>query len=81
MSRGGIATFFLIVLFLNDKWEPCHVIIAFFENTNRFRDAMVIHVNDVLVKHGSSTHILAYVKNEGNNLATMTFALTYVVSC
>jgi hypothetical protein len=26
-------------------------------------------------------HVLAYVKNEGNNLTTMISALTFVVSC
>jgi hypothetical protein len=81
MSRGGIATFVLIVHLLNDKWEPCYVIVEFFEIADRFGNAMVIQVNDVFAKHGLSTHILAYVKNERSNLATMTFALTFVVSC
>jgi hypothetical protein len=71
MSRGGIATFVLIIHFLNDK---CHVIIEFFETTNKSGNAMVIQMNNVFAKHGLSIHILAYVKNEGNNLATMTFA-------
>jgi hypothetical protein len=81
MSRGGIATFILIVHFLNDKSEPCHVIVEFFEIVNRFGDAMVIQMSNVFAKHGLGTHILAYVKNEGNNLATMTFVLTFVLSC
>jgi hypothetical protein len=42
---------------------------------------MVIQINNVFVKHGLCTHIFAYVKNERNNLATMTFALTFVLSC
>jgi hypothetical protein len=28
MSRAKVDTFVLIVHFLNDKWEPCHVIIG-----------------------------------------------------
>jgi hypothetical protein len=48
---------------------------------NKSRNAMVIQVNDVLAKHGLNTHVFAYVKNERNNLATMTFVLTFVVSC
>jgi hypothetical protein len=71
MSRGGITTFVLIIHFLNDKWEPCHVIVGFFETTDRSGNAMVIQVNDVFAKHGLSTHVLAYIKNEGNNLATI----------
>jgi hypothetical protein len=81
MSKRRIDTFFLIVHFLNDKWEPCHVTIRFFEMANKSRNAMAIQVNDVLAKHGLNTHVFAYVKNERNNLATMTFVLTFVVSC
>jgi hypothetical protein len=81
MSRGGIGTFVLIVHFLNDKWEPCHVTIKFFEMANKSRNAMAIQMNDVFTKHGLNTHAFAYVKDEGSNLATITFALTFVVSC
>ncbi len=30
MSQGGVDIFVLIFHFLNDKWEPCHVILDFF---------------------------------------------------
>jgi hypothetical protein len=79
MSREGIDTFILIVHFLNDKWEPCHVIVRFFETINTSGNAMAIQMNNVFAKHG--LNILAYVKDQRNNLATMTFALTLVVSC
>ncbi len=42
MSRGGVDIFVLIVHFLNDKWEPCHVTIGFFYITNTSRSAMVL---------------------------------------
>ncbi len=42
MSRGGVDTFVLIVHFLNDKWEPCHVTIGFFYITNTSGSAMVL---------------------------------------
>jgi hypothetical protein len=29
MFQGGVKYFVLIVHFLNDKWEPCHVIVGF----------------------------------------------------
>jgi len=80
MSKEGIDTFILIVHFLNDNWEPCHVIVRFFETINTSRNAMVIQMN-VFAKHGLNIHDLTYVKDEGNNFATMTFALTFVVSC
>jgi hypothetical protein len=79
MSRGGIHTFVLIFHFLNDK--QCHITIRFSELKDMFGNAMAIKMNDVLTKHGLNTHVFAYVKDDGSNLATMTFALTFVVSC
>jgi hypothetical protein len=38
-------------------------------------------MNNVFAKHGLNIHVLAYVKDERNNLATMTYTLTFVVSC
>jgi len=38
---------------------------------------MMMPLNDVLVKHRLNIHVLPYVKDEGNNLATM----IYGVSC
>jgi hypothetical protein len=52
MFRAGVNTFILIVHFLNDKWEPCHVTISFFEIVEIFRNAMALQVNEVLAKHG-----------------------------
>ncbi len=81
MLSGSIYTFVLIVHFLNDKWEPCPIIVRFFETIDTSRNAMAIQVNDVLAKHGLNTHVFAYVKNEGSNFATMTSTLTFVVFC
>jgi hypothetical protein len=41
MSKGGMDTFVYIMHFLNEKWEPCHVTIGFFETTNTSRSAIV----------------------------------------
>jgi hypothetical protein len=79
MSRG-VNTFVLIVHFLNHNWGLGHVIIGLFETTNISRVAMAIQVNEMLVAYGLNVKILAYVKEEGNNLCTMTSALTFVIS-
>jgi hypothetical protein len=76
MSKGGMETFVLIVHFLNHNWEPNHITIGLFETTNKFGAAMAIQVNEVLATYGLNVKLLAYVKNEGNNLTTMTTALT-----
>jgi hypothetical protein len=52
MFTAGVDTFVLIMHFLDDNWEPCHVTICFFEIVETFRNAMVLQVNEVLAKHG-----------------------------
>ncbi len=52
MSQGGVDTFVFIVHFSNHKWEPCHVIIRFYETTNASNSAMPLQVNDLFTKHG-----------------------------
>jgi len=42
---------------------------------------VAIQVNEMLVTYGLNAKILAYVKDESNNLSTMTSSLTFVVSC
>jgi hypothetical protein len=67
------------------SFEPqlgaCHVTINLFETIETFGVAMAIQVNEVSVAYGFNTKILAYVKDEGNNLSTMTISLTFIVSC
>jgi hypothetical protein len=75
-----VDTFVLLVLFLNDEWEPCHVTIEFIEIVDTFGNAISLQVNDLLAKHERNACVFAYVKDEGNNISTMTFALTFVVS-
>ncbi len=50
MSRAIVDTFVLIVHFLNDKWEACHVTIGFFEIVEIFGNAMSLQVNEVLTR-------------------------------
>lgn len=37
-------------------------------------------MNDLLSKHGLNVCVIAYVKNEGGNIYTMIYVLTYVMS-
>jgi hypothetical protein len=80
ISKGGVDAFVLLVHFLNDKWEPCHVTIGFIEIANTFGNAITLQVNDLLAKHEVNVCVFAYVKDEGNNLSTMTSTLTFVES-
>jgi hypothetical protein len=42
MSRAEVDTFVFIVHFLNDKWEPCHVTIGFFEIVKTFGNVVAL---------------------------------------
>jgi len=81
MSRGRVDTFVLIIHFLNHNWGPSHVVIDLFETTKIYGVAMAIQVNEVLVTYELNAKILAYVKDDDNNLSIMTSALNFVISC
>ncbi len=51
-----------------------------FEATNMFGIAMVVWVKDLLSSYNILDKLIAYVKDEGGNLSTLTQALTLVVS-
>jgi hypothetical protein len=77
MSRG-VDTFVLIIHLLDHNWESGHVIIGLSKITKTFGITMAIQVNEVLATYGFNVKILAYVKDEGNNLSTMTTALIFI---
>jgi hypothetical protein len=81
MSKGGIDTFVLIVHFLNNKWESCHVTMGFFEIIETIGNALALQVNDLFAKHKLNAYVFTYVKDEGNNFSTMTSILTSIGSC
>jgi hypothetical protein len=61
--------------FLNDKWESYPVIIKVFETLNTFRCVLAFQMNNVFLKYELNVCVLAYVKDERNNLSTMNYAL------
>lgn len=42
---------------------------------------MALQVNEVLAKHGLKVLVIAYVKNKGGNISTMTQAFLSILSC
>jgi len=57
------------------------VTIGLLETINTFGIAMASKVNEMLSTYGLNVKIFPYVKDEGNNLSTMTFALIPFISC
>ncbi len=68
-----------ILHFLNDKWEPCYVILGFSKIIDTFGNVMALQVNNFLAKHGLIVCVITYVENERGNLSTMTFTSTFIV--
>jgi hypothetical protein len=82
MFRTRVDTFVLILHFLDDKWDPCHVTIGFFEIVENF-EKMPWLCNSMksLQNTGLMFRLLRMLKKKGGNISTMTTILTFVVSC
>jgi hypothetical protein len=83
MVKGGVDIFVLIVHFLNDKWEFCHVTMGFFKIIETTEGVLALQMNNLLVKHRPNVHVLVYVKDQANNLSIMIFIFTliYIFCC
>jgi hypothetical protein len=81
MSHVGHDTFAMVVNFINSSWQPIHVTIGIFEDSNIESATMINKVKNLLDSFGLLDKVIAYVKNKGSNLNTLTFALNFVVSC
>jgi hypothetical protein len=55
--------------------------VGLFEAIDTSRVVMVAHVNDTLSLYNLLDKLITYVKGEGDNLCTLTQALTSVVNC
>ncbi len=42
MSKAEMDTFVMIMHFQNNKWEPYHITVSFFETIDIFRNAMAL---------------------------------------
>jgi hypothetical protein len=42
MSHGGLDAFALVVNYINNKWEPCHIMISVFKVHETLRVAMAL---------------------------------------
>jgi hypothetical protein len=81
MSKGAHDVFAMVVNFLSTSLELKHVMIGLFEANDMNSVAMVVKIKHILNKFGLTQKIMAYVKDEGSNLATYPQALKAIVSC
>ena len=81
MSRTGWDTFALVVNFIDDGWVPRHVTVGLFEAQDTSGAALAKIVKPLLEQFKLTDKIVACVKDEGANLATLERALQLTVSC
>ena len=81
MSRTGWDTFALVVNFIDDCWVPRHVTVGLFEAQDTSGSALAEIVKPLLDEFKLTDKIVACVKDEGANLATLERALQLTVSC
>jgi hypothetical protein len=81
MSHGGHDTFAIVFSFINNLYEPTHVIVGIFEVHNTIGVAIANQVKVLLDFFGLLDKVIAYLKDEGSNLSTLTLALVNVVTC
>jgi hypothetical protein len=81
MSKCGHDTFALVINFINSHWVPCHVTMGLFETTNTSGVVMAAHVKELLSSYNLLDKLITYMKDKGDNLSTLTRALSFVVGC
>jgi hypothetical protein len=77
MSQGDNDTFALVISFINALWQPCHVTII--ESTVGI--TIVEQMKDLVGSFGLLNKVIAFVKDKGANLRTMTTTLKSIVFC
>jgi hypothetical protein len=65
MSRGGHDTFVMVVIFINNLWEPTHVTLGIFKVHNIIVASMANQVRILLNSFCLLDKVIAYVKDKG----------------
>jgi hypothetical protein len=76
-----VDTFALVINFLNEYWNLIHVIVGLFEVDETIGKSMVVWLKSLLSKFGLMHCVIAFVKDEGNNLNTMATASCFIIIC
>ncbi len=75
MFKGGVNTFALVTICLENNLTPGHIIVGLLEVHETTTSAMALQLQDLLEKCGLIHHVITFVKNEGNKLETMATTL------
>jgi len=81
MSKGVHDIFALVINFLGSNWQPKQITIGLFETTKITRQTLINNLTKLFDQYGLRNKIIAYVKDDGSNLNTMTIALKSFENC
>jgi hypothetical protein len=81
MSKGGVDTFALVINYLDDIWKPRHAIVGFFKVHGTIGSAMALQLESLLRKIDLIQYVIAFVKDEGNNLKIVAAILKFIIEC
>jgi len=75
MSKSDIDTFALLVNYLDEVWTHVHVTIGMFEVHETIGNSITFQLQKLLENFGLIHHVIAFVKDESNNLGSMVITL------
>jgi len=79
MFQGVVEIFALVINFLNESWSLIDVYVGLFEVDETNGKNMVVQFESLFSHFGLMHRVIAFVKNEGNNLNTMAIALRSII--
>ncbi len=74
MSKGAQDIFAFVINFLGFDWQPKQITIGLFEATKINGQTLANKLRKFFGQYGLRNKIIAYIKDEGSNLSTMTIA-------
>jgi hypothetical protein len=80
MLKGAYDIFALVINFLDKNWQPKKVTINLFEAKETIGQALARNLKELLDSYGLNNKIIAYVKDEGLGLNSMTTTLKLIIN-
>jgi hypothetical protein len=80
MSKSADDIFALVINFLDENWQPKKVTISLFEVLETMGQALAKNLKELLDSYGLNKKNIAYVKDEGVDLNSMTITFQLIIN-
>jgi hypothetical protein len=78
--KARLDIFAWVINFLRDDWQPKHINLGLYELIDTIGQTLAKKLTNLLDSYALKRKIIAYVKDEGSNINTMTTTLKSIVS-